>query len=84
MSDRNFLEMGLERAELKFCKNPSETVEVISARRVLYQGEKRSLGSVTIQLLNDDSIDRDHTKYWTHEGRCVREIYEETVKLRQP
>ena len=79
MADRNFVEMGLVGADLKFVKDPSETVEVISARHVLYRGEKRFLGSVTKQLLNDDTLDRDHTKYWTCEGRCVREIYEETA-----
>ena len=64
--------------ELVFTKNPEETVEVLEPPNwVIYQGIKYRLQEVTRILLNDSSVQRNHSYYWSYNGRSLREIYEE-------
>ena len=78
MWSQDLLKIGIPKGgELRLCENPNITVEVISDRKVKYRGEERWFGEITRHLLSDDTIRRDHTKYWTFGGKCVREMYEE-------
>ena len=74
----NYVEMNIPRGSLlKFKNNEEITVKVDSERMVIFEDEKTYLTTVTKGLLK---LDRNvaPAAYWTHEGRSLKEIYEET------
>lgn len=75
----NFLEMGIPMgAKLQYARNDADAeVEVCASRKVLYNGEERSLTSVTQELLGlEYSV--QPTQYWTYNGKNLSDIYNET------
>lgn len=73
----NFVDMGIPLgSELRFTQD-DEIVEVVSDRRVRYQGIELSLTAVTRDLLGVEHAVRP-TAYWTYQGRPLQEIYSET------
>ena len=79
----NFEEMGIPPgSELRLIQDPSKTVKVIDHTHVRHQSGEYSLGAITKKLLNNTNISY-HTRYWTHNGQCLREIYERTQNVRR-
>ena len=76
----DFHEMGIPPGtELKFALDDESVVEVVDNRRVKYHGEDSSLTAITRQLeKNLGAGRRNPTRRWTHNGRSLKEIYEET------
>lgn len=75
----NFSEMNIPiNSKLEFAmEDIVAEVTVCSDRRVLYEGEERSLTSVTQELLGLNRSVRP-TRYWLYNGRNVGDIYTET------
>lgn len=75
----NFHEMGIPMgAILQYARNDIDAeVQVCADRKVLYNGEDRSLTSVTQELLGlEYSV--QPTQYWTYNGKNLTDIYNET------
>lgn len=74
----NYTEMGLEKGTILTYVNDSEVeVSIVSDRKVLYNDEEVSLTRVTRELLEVDH-DVQPTKYWSVDGRNLRNIWRET------
>ena len=74
---QNYVEMGIPiGAILEFTQGDS-TCEVVSGRRVKYNGEECSLTALTQMLLKLDSS-LQPSPYWTYEGKKLSQIYEDT------
>ena len=75
----DFHEMGIPPGtELKFTLD-DESVEVVDNRRIKYHGEDFSLTAITRRLeKNLGASRRNPTRRWTHNGRSLKEIYDET------
>jgi hypothetical protein len=75
----NYHEMGIENGSMLECKFTEATVEVSSGRKVLFEGEEMSLTQVTQKLKNIDAPIQP-TPLWTYQGKCLREIYNDTYE----
>jgi len=74
----NYGEMGLERgATLTFVNDNTIKVTVVSDKKVLYNKEEVSLTRVTKELLELD-YNVQPTKYWSVDGKNLRDIWQET------
>ena len=74
----NYSEMGLANGTvMRFINDPSVEVIVSSAKKVLYNEEEMSLTRVTRELLELEH-NVQPTKYWTVEGKNLRDIWKET------
>ncbi len=74
----NYNEMGLDYGTvMRFVNDPSVEVIVSSAKKVRYNDEEMSLSRVTRELLELEH-NVQPTKYWTVEGKNLRDIWEET------
>ncbi len=74
----HYQEMGIEiGSQLSYIPDSSICVEVVSGRRVSYRGERRSLSAVTMEV-RGISRGIQPTPYWSYEGRCLQDIYDET------
>jgi hypothetical protein len=74
----NFKKMGIERGQaLRYIDDPSIAVTVHGIRTVLFGGEEMALMTVT-QQIRGVTYDIRPADYWTHNGRLLPEIYEET------
>lgn len=77
----NFKEMGIEiGATLQFTQSDA-TVTVASERKVILNGEETSLTNATRTLLNNGTYNVAPAPYWTHNGRNLRELYNETYEM---
>lgn len=76
----NFVEMGIPVGSILQHTLSDTTVEVISERKVRYQGEEMSLTAVTKEL-NGIEYRVAPGPYWTFDGRTLRELYNETYEL---
>ena len=56
------------------------TVNLIDEKRIVYQGEIYSLTGITKKLLHITHAIQP-TGYWIHEGKNLRDIYDETYTL---
>ena len=75
----DFTEMRIPiGSELKFTQ-ADESVEVISNKRVRYQGKEYSLTGITREL-QGSSFKRAVATNWTYNGRILRDIYNETYE----
>ena len=73
----NFVEMGIQIGSILEFIHSDATVEVISERKVMFQGEEMSLTAVTKELLNND-YQVAPGPYWSFNGKTIREFYNET------
>ena len=72
----DFLAMGLSIGDvLSFDHDPNVTVEVASPKKVLFNGELRSLTSVTTELLGS-KWNVQPTPYWSYNGQNLRDLYD--------
>lgn len=72
----NFYEMGLTAGDtLCFTQNNEIVCTVASPKRVLFNGEERSLTSVTTELLGS-KWGVQPTPYWTANGESLRDLYD--------
>lgn len=79
----NFEDMGIPvGAELKFI-NSDETVTVVDSKRVNHNDTDYFLTAITHNLLGRDESENPArpAPYWTHEGKSLDEIYDETYGL---
>lgn len=73
----DFLELGLSVGDvLTFVKKPNVTVQIANARQVLFNGETRSLSSVTAELLHKP-YNVQPTQYWNVGDENLLELYEQ-------
>lgn len=73
----NYFEMGIpEGSTLEFAQG-DHSCEVISGRRVKFEGEDMSLTALTKMLLEIDTP-LQPTRFWTFQGRNLSKIYDET------
>ena len=76
----NFIEMGIPiGSQLKFSQS-EDIVEVISGRKVIFNGDELSLTAVTRTLLENEH-DVQPAPYWTFNGKGLKDIYEETYEF---
>lgn len=74
----NFVEMGIPMgAVLNFSADETVTVTVASEKKVQYKEEVVSLTRATREILGLD-YNVQPTKYWTAEGKNLRDIWHET------
>lgn len=76
----NFVEMGIPIGSTLHFVQGNATVEVISERKVLLNGEETSLTAATQELLKN-SYQVAPGPYWTFNGRSIRDIYNETYEM---
>lgn len=77
----DFLAMGLEVGDvLHYIPDDSITCEVSSSRRVRFNGEERSLTSVTTELLGS-KWGVQPTPYWTFKGESLRDLYDKAFPI---
>lgn len=73
----NFYEMGLKNGDvLHYIQDDKVTCTIASAKRVSFNGEERSLTSVTTELLGS-KWGVQPTPYWTFNGHKLRDLYDE-------
>ncbi len=75
----NFFEMGIVNgSELNSVHSPA-IAKVISAKKVLFNGEETSLTAATRQILGiEHSV--QPSPHWTFQGKLLKEIYDETYQ----
>ncbi len=74
----HYQEMGIPiGAQLCYIPDPSICVEVVSGRKVSYKGQIGSLTAVTTEI-KGLAYSLQPTPYWSFEGRCLQDIYDET------
>lgn len=77
----DFHKMGIENGSKLIFVSTDEgdqiEVEVVSSRKVLYEGEEMYLTPATQRAMGHDKP-VPPTGYWTYEDRLVKEIYDET------
>ena len=74
---QNFVEMGIPvGSTLEFAQGDARCT-VVSGRRVEFEGEECSLTALTQRLLNSTQPIQP-SPYWTHRGRRLIDIYDET------
>lgn len=73
----NYFEMGIPEGSVLEFSQGGYTCEVISGRRVKFEGEDFSLTALTKKLLQIDTP-LQPTRYWTYRGRNLSDIYDET------
>lgn len=72
----NFKEMGIDEGQKLYSNVTDEHCIVEGEKQVNFRGESMSLTRATkIALGNEYNV--QPTPYWTHEGRLLREIYNE-------
>lgn len=77
----NFEEMGIMPGDtLTFIKDPSVLVSVVSAKKVLYEGEQFSLSPLTTKLLGRSTLVQP-TPYWEFKGENLLDIYDRVYPL---
>lgn len=77
----DFFEMGLGIGDvLRFTQNESIVCTVASSKRVLFNGQDRSLTSVTTEILGS-KWGVQPTPYWTLNGESLRDIYDKTFPI---
>lgn len=74
---QNYIEMGIPVGSLLEFTQGNITCEVMSGRRVLYEGDDYSLTALTQQLL-DTTSPLQPSPYWSFNGKRLSKIYEET------
>lgn len=73
----NFYEMGLRNGDmLHYIQDDKVTCTIVSAKRVSFNGEERSLTSVNTELLGS-KWGVQPTPYWTFNGHKLRDLYDE-------
>lgn len=77
----DFMAMGLNVGSiLTFVPDTSIHVTVESPKKIIYNGEVRSLSSVTHELLGTKWAVQP-TPYWTVDGENLRDIYDKTYPI---
>jgi hypothetical protein len=78
----NFQEMGIPIGATLYFTQGDSTVIVVGPRKVKFGEEEMSLTAVTRQLkqLEDADFNLPPAMYWTHEGKLLRDIYNETYQ----
>ena len=78
----NFYEMGLQKGDiLTWIDDPSITVSIASARKVLYNDEERSLSDLSAQLKGGKAKRIIPTPYWLYNDRPLNEYYDNTYPM---
>lgn len=73
----NFEEMNIPiGSKLVYAKNENIVVEVVSAKKVMYEGEEYSLTSLTCKLMDKSNI--QPTSYWIYNSKNLQDIYNDT------
>jgi len=73
----NFVEMGIPIGSTLEFIHSDATVEVVSERKVMFQGKEMSLTAVTKELLNND-YPVAPAPYWSLNGKTLSQFYNET------
>lgn len=77
----NFFEMGMQaKDKLVWKEDPSISIEVYSARTVLFNGEEKAISAVTQQLKNSPWYVAPGN-YWLYKDRLLSDIYDETYPI---
>lgn len=77
----NFFEMGMQaKDKLVWKEDPSISIEVYSARTVLFNGEEKAISAVTQQLKNSPWYVAPGN-YWLYKDRILSDIYDETYPI---
>lgn len=73
----NFFEMGIPQgAQLIYMHDSTKTCEVISSRKVRFEGQDTSLTHITHVLMNCKYAPQP-TSHWQYNDRCLSEYYED-------
>jgi len=76
---QNYVEMGIPVGSSLLFSDGVSTCQVISGRRVMYEGEDYSLTALTQKLLETDRP-LQPSPHWKFNGRRLSDIYEETYE----
>ncbi len=74
---QNYLEMGIPAGSVLEFTRGSVTCEVVTGRKVRFDGEEYSLTALTQKLLETESP-LQPSPYWSFQGKLLSKIYEET------
>ena len=74
---QNYVEMGIPIGSILEFTQGDSRCEVVSGRRVKFNGEDYSLTALTKKLLETDSP-LQPSPYWSYQGKKLSKIYEET------
>ena len=79
----NFFEMGIpEGSTLTYVNNSNIKAQVVTHRKVEYNGEETSLTAI-IKELHNLTLAVQPTKYWEFDGKNLRDIYDETYSFEE-
>lgn len=73
----NYLEMGLPVGATLVYQDGTTTCSVVDGRHVNFNGEQRFLSAITAELMGIPGQPIHGGRYWSHEGRNLRDLYEE-------
>lgn len=77
----DYFAMGLKAGDVLVYKpDPSVTVTVATARKVMHEGQEMSLTAVTTSLLNS-KYSVQPTPYWTCNGESLTDLYDKAFPL---
>lgn len=74
----NYVEMGIPIGSVLQFSQSDATVQVISEKKVLFDGNESSLTFATRTLLNNGTYNVAPAPYWSFDGKNLRDIYNET------
>lgn len=73
----NYLEMGLPIGATLVYQDGTTTCTVVDGRHVNFNGEQSFLSAITAQLMGIPGQPIHGGRYWSYEGRNLRDLYEE-------
>ena len=73
----NFIAMSIPIESTLHFTQSDATAQVISGRKVMFDGKESSLTAATRALLNKGTYDVAPAPYWTFNGKSLRDIYNE-------
>lgn len=73
----NYLEMGLPVGAALVYQDGTTTCSVVDGRHVNFNGEQRFLSAITAELMGIPGQPIHGGRYWSFEGRNLRDLYEE-------
>jgi len=75
----NFYEMGLQQGDILLWKDDSSiSVEVVSERKVLYEGEETSISALSAKLKGYNVRHISPGAHWLFNDKLLSDIYDET------
>ena len=80
----DFYEMGMQKGDVLIWKDdPTVTVTVASARKIIYDGEETSISALSAQLKGYKSKHIAPGSHWLFNDKLLSDIYDETYPMEE-